>query len=102
MKSLHGFAFASDLEAQAAERAGKMLTLASARGINAIVGQGYLETEKLLESDEQIRRFLMSGVAARGIRGEVEKFEFFLIYYNAISRLPIIGFRPKSGPGNDS
>jgi hypothetical protein len=96
--SLHGFAFATDKEAQKAEREGRLLSLAFGRKMNAIVGQAYLAAADLPDDEEKIRDFLKKSVAAEAIRNDADRFRFFLLAQEKESRVPVIGFAPKATP----
>ena len=93
---MHGFAFATDVQAQKAHRDGEMLTLAYARGINAIAGFGYLGTDQPPETDAGIREFLASSLAEESIRNDVGKFTFSLAYYDPVLRMAFFKFVPKA------
>jgi hypothetical protein len=93
--NLHGFAFATDVEAQRAHRDGRMLSLAYSRGINTIAGFGYMNTDNPPQSDADIRRYLESTHAGEIMRSDMGQFDFSLAYYDPVLKLPFISFRPK-------
>jgi hypothetical protein len=93
LPAMHGFAFATDREAQLAYREGRMLSLANARGINTITGFSYLDMEQPIQSPDELREFLRAGLAEPLMRAEIDNFEFTLLYYDPELRLPIIAFR---------
>jgi hypothetical protein len=95
--NMHGFAFATDVEAQRAYRAGRMLSLAYSRGINTVAGLGYLSTDHAPQSDADIRKFLGNNIlSAQIMNSEMDRFEFSLAYYDPVLKMPFISFRPKT------
>ncbi len=98
LPSIHGFAFATDTEAQKAYREGKMLAVASARGINVITGD-YLATD-LAPLQTDLVGYLKSSLAWETMRNEAEHYDFSLLYYDAPLRLPFIAFKPKTDAVN--
>lgn len=97
LPSMHGFAFATDVEAQRAYRTGRMLSLAYSRGINTIAGLGYLSTDHAPQSDADIRKFLSNNIlSAQIMNSEMDQFEFSLAYYDPVLKMPFISFKPKS------
>jgi hypothetical protein len=96
LPNLHGFAFATDVEAQRAHRAGRMLSLGYSRGINAIAGFGYMHADAAPRTDAEIREYLGKSLAAGIIRADVDQFEFSLAYYDPVLKLPFFSFRPKA------
>lgn len=95
LPALHGFALATDPEAQRAATNGNLLSLAYRRKINAIIGFGYLHASTLSDNDEEIRAFIKRSVAFEAVRNDLNRFSFFLIAYDARTQLPVIGFRPR-------
>ncbi len=91
---MHGFAFATDVDAQRAYKAGRMLSLAYARDINTLTGLFYMTTDKAPQSDAQIREYLRGTLAWDIMRSESDKFEFSLAYYDPVLKLPFISFKP--------
>ena len=95
--NMHGFAFATDVEAQRAYRTGRMLSLAYSRGINTVAGLGYLSTDHAPQSDADIRKFLGNNIlSAQIMNSEMDQFEFSLAYYDPVLKMPFISFRPKT------
>ncbi len=94
--NLHGFAFAIDVDGQKAHKAGKMLSLAYARGIDCIAGFEYMSVDQPPRSDAEIKRYLSQSLANEGIRAEVDQFEFSLAYFDPVIKMPFFSFRPKS------
>ena len=94
--NMHGFAFATDVEAQRAYKDGRMLSLAYSRGINAISRQGYLAAANAPHSDLEIRESLRKSLAGQIMRSEMDQFDFSLAYYDPVLKLPFILFRPKT------
>jgi hypothetical protein len=92
--NLHGFAFATDLEAQEAYKHGRLLTLAASRGIDTITGEGYLNMDQPLYSSEELRKFLLATPAETMMRAEVNAFDFSLLYYDTVLKMPFISFKP--------
>ena len=93
---MHGFAFATDTEAQKAYRNGKMLALATQRGINTLTGAIYmppLENAANLGSQE-LREYLKHTLAWDTMHGEAENYTFSLAYYDNDTKLPFIKFEP--------
>jgi hypothetical protein len=94
--SMHGFAFATDVNAQKAYREGRMLTLALSRGINALTGFGYLPK---LDNQSQFQAnplaYLKNSLAWDTMFAEADKFDFNLIYYDEDLKMPFILFRAK-------
>ncbi len=98
LPSMHGFAFATDREAQRAYGDGKMLSLAYSRGINTLTGFGYLATDSPPLSDPEIRRYLLGNNLSRQVVLNDEKdYEFSLAYYDPVLKLPFIRFSPRVG-----
>jgi hypothetical protein len=95
--NIHGFAFATDVEAQKAFREGKMLSLATSRGVNAITGYGYLPpiTNKS-QVEGNLAGYFKESLAWPVMSAEADKFEFSLVYYDEELKLPFIVFRPKA------
>jgi hypothetical protein len=93
--NMHGFAFATDVEAQRAHREGRMLSLAYSRGINAITGFEYMRTDTPPRSQAEIQEYLRKSLAAEIMRTEMEKFDFTLAYYDPVLKMPFISFTPK-------
>ena len=95
--NMHGFAFATDIEAQQAYRNGKMLSLAYSRGINTIAGFEYMSAGHAPQSDIDIRQYLSNNpLSAEIMRSEVDQFDFSLAYYDPVLKMPFILFKPKS------
>lgn len=94
--NMHGFAFAIDLEGQKAHKAGRMLSLAYSRGIDAIAGFGYMTMEQPLQSQDEIKAYLAKSLANDGIRAEMDQFEFSLAYFDPVLKMPFISFKPKA------
>ncbi len=95
--NMHGFAFATDVEAQRAYRTGRMLSLAYSRGINTVAGLGYLSADHAPQSDADIRKFLGNNIlSAQIMNSEMDHFEFALAYYDPVLKMPFISFRPKT------
>ena len=95
MPNLHGFAFATDVEAQKAHQAGRMLSLAYSRGINSIAGAGYLSAETAPETDSEIHTYLQNSLAWETMKGEANNFEFSLAYWDPELKMPFFTFRPR-------
>jgi hypothetical protein len=94
---MHGFAFATDVEAQRAYRTGRMLSLAYSRGINTVAGFEYMSGDYAPRSDIDIREFLRDNpLSADTMRSEMDQFEFSLAYYDPVLKMPFILFKPKS------
>jgi hypothetical protein len=103
LPSMHGFAFATDVEAQRAYRTGSMLSLAYLRGINTIAGLGYMSSDHPLQSDTDIRHYLKGNpLSAEIVRSDVDKFDFSLAYYDPVLKMPFISFKPKDNNLADS
>ena len=96
LPNLHGFAFAIDVEGQKAHKAGKMLSLAYARGINCVTGFGYMSVDQPPRSDADIKRYLVHSLAAEGTRAEMDQFDFSLAYYDPVPKMPFFSFKPKA------
>jgi hypothetical protein len=97
LPNMHGFAFATDIEAQRAYQTGRMLSLAYLRGINTVAGFEYLSTEHPPQSDADIRKFLSDNpLTAVIVRSEIDHFEFSLAYYDPVLKMPFIAFKPKA------
>ena len=94
--TMHGFAFATDVEAQKAHRTATMLTLAQARGINTITGFQYLAADTPPQTDAEIREYLKAPLAMESVRGDMDKFDFKLAYYDPVLKMPFITFTPKA------
>jgi hypothetical protein len=92
LPNVHGFAFATDVAAQRAHRAGKLLSLAESRNIDAIAGFRYLVSDDPPTTDAEIRKFLLAGVASDGIRSEVDLYSFSLAYFARGARMPFFRF----------
>jgi hypothetical protein len=93
---MHGFAFATDVEAQRANREGKMLSLAYARGINTIAGFEYLSADVPPTTDAEIRQYLKDNpLAGSIIRADIDSYEFSLAYYDPVLKMPFLSFKPK-------
>ncbi|MFT3928830.1 MAG: hypothetical protein QM709_00920 [Spongiibacteraceae bacterium] len=92
--NLHGFAFATDVEAQKAHKAGKMLSLAYSRGIDCIAGFEYMSAEQPPQTDADIKNYLRHSLAEEGIRAEMDRFNFSLAYYDPILKMPFFTFQP--------
>ena len=93
--NMHGFAFATDVEAQRAHRAGRMLSLAYARGINTIAGFGYMATDNPPKTDAEIREYLRNSLGWETMSSEIDQFDFSLAYYDPVLKWPFISFKPK-------
>lgn len=89
---MHGFGFATDVQAQKAHRAGKMLSLGLERKINGLVGFGYMTSGNAPSTDREIREFLKTGLAMQTLSAEVDQFEFSLAYYDPVLKLPFFRF----------
>lgn len=96
LPNLHGFAFATDVEGQKAHKAGKMLSLAYARGIDGIAGFEYMSAEQPPRTDADIKDYLRHSLAAEAIRAEIDQFKFSLAYYDPILKMPFFTFQPKT------
>jgi hypothetical protein len=92
--NMHGFAFATDVEAQRAHQQGRMLSLAYSRGINTIAGFGYMSTDTPPHSEAEIRDYLCHSLAAGIMRAEMDQFDFSLAYYDPALKMPFISFTP--------
>jgi len=94
--NMHGFAFATDVEAQQAYREGRMLSLAYSRGINTVAGFEYMSTGHPPQTDADIRQYLAgNSLSAQIMDSEMDKFEFSLAYYDPGLKMPFIEFKPK-------
>jgi hypothetical protein len=93
---VHGFAFATDVQAQKAHDEGRMLSLAYARGINTIAGFGYMTTEDPPTGDSGIREYLRNSLAYQTMYGEIDQFQFSLVYYDPGLKMPFFSFRPRA------
>ncbi len=93
--NMHGFAFATDVEAQRAHRAGRMLSLAYSRGINTIAGFGYMATDNPPKTDAEIREYLRNSLGWETMSSEMDQFDFSLAYYDPVLKWPFISFQPK-------
>jgi hypothetical protein len=97
LPSMHGFAFATDVQAQRAFKAGRMLSLAYSRGINTITGFGYLATDSPPLTDAAIRSYLLSSNLSRQVILNDEKdYDFSLAYYDPVLKMPFFLFAPKA------
>jgi hypothetical protein len=94
--TMHGFAFATDLEAQRAHKTGHMLSLAYSRGINSITGFQYLSIDDPPRSSVDIRRYLRASLAVQTMYAELDDFDFSLAYYDPVLKMPFFAFQPKS------
>ena len=94
--NMHGFAFAIDLEGQKAHKAGRMLSLAYSRGIDAIAGFGYMTMDQALQSQDEIKGYLAKSLANDGIRAELDQFEYSVVYLDPVLKMPFIAFKPKA------
>lgn len=95
--NMHGFAFATDVQAQQAYRSGNMLSLAYSRGINTIAGFEYMSADHPPQSDTDIREYLRDNpLSAETMRSEMDQFELSLAYYDPVLKMPFISFKPKS------
>ena len=92
---MHGFAFATDVEAQKAHREGRMLTLAYSRGINTLAGAGYLANDNPPATDATIRDYLRKSIAVETMKADEDDFTFTLAYYDPVLRMPFYSFAPK-------
>ena len=96
LPNLHGFAFATDVQAQNAHTQGAMLSLAYARGINCITGFDYMVTDTPPATDAQIRQYLRQSLAGEIMTADLDRFDFSLVYYDPVLKLPFIAFRPRA------
>jgi hypothetical protein len=94
--NMHGFAFATDVEAQRAHKAGRMLSLAYSRGINTIAGFGYMSTDNPPKTDAEIRQYLRTSLGWETMSSEMDQFDFSLAYYDPVLKWPFISFKPKA------
>jgi hypothetical protein len=94
LPSMHGFAFATDLEAQRAHKSGRMLSLAYSRGINSITGFGYVATDNPPRSNSDIRAYLRNSLAIQTMFAELDDFDFSLAYYDPVLKMPFFSFQP--------
>jgi len=94
--NMHGFAFATDVEAQRAHKANRMLSLAYARGINTVAGFGYMSTDTPPRTDAEIRQYLRDSLAWEDMSAEADQFDFSLAYYDPVLKWPFIKFKPKA------
>lgn len=95
LPNLHGFAFATDVDAQRAHREGRMLSLAYSRGINAIAGFGYMSSDAPPQSDAAIRQYLRNSIALQTMSSEIDQFDYSLAYYDPVLKMPFFSFKPK-------
>jgi hypothetical protein len=93
---MHGFAFATDVDAQRAYRKGSMLSLAYSRGINTIAGADYLSADNPPQTDADIRKYLRNSLAWDAMKSEMDKFDFALAYYDPAMKMPFFSFKPKA------
>jgi hypothetical protein len=94
--NMHGFAFATDVDAQRAHKAGRMLSLAYSRGINTIAGFEYMSTDIPPRTDAEIRQYLRNSLAWETMSSEIDHFDFSLAYYDPVLKWPFISFKPKT------
>ena len=92
---MHGFAFATDVEAQHAHRTGHMLSLASSRGINTITGFEYLATDSPPHTQAEIEDYLSGGLAGPLVKSEIDQFDYTLAYYDPVLKMPFVSFTPR-------
>jgi hypothetical protein len=93
--NMHGFAFATDVEAQQAHRECRMLSLAYSRGINTITGFEYMRADTPPQSQADIQDYLRKSLAAEIMRAEMDQFDFSLAYYDPVLKMPFISFTPR-------
>jgi hypothetical protein len=94
--NMHGFAFATDVDAQRAHKASRMLSLAYSRGINTIAGFEYMSTDNPPRTDAEIRQYLRNSLAWETMSSEMDQFDFSLAYYDPVLKWPFISFKPKT------
>jgi hypothetical protein len=92
---MHGFAFATDVEAQRTHTDGHMLALAYSRGINTITGFDYLYTDNPPHTQAEIESYLKASLFGPVIKNEIDQFDYKLAYYDPVLKLPFISFSPK-------
>ena len=95
MPNMHGFAFATDVQAQKAHRQGTMLSLATERRINTIAGFSYITADTPPQTDAEIREYLSHTLAWECIHSEADHFQFALAYYDPVLKMPFITFTPR-------
>jgi hypothetical protein len=95
MPNMHGFAFATDVQAQQAHRQGRMLSLAASRGINTIAGFSYMFTDDPPQTDAAIREYFAHTLAWDTMHGEADHFQFALAYYDPVLKMPFFTFTPR-------
>ena len=93
--AMHGFAFATDVEAQKAYRNGKMLSLALSRGINTITGATYMPAiaNSANATSADLLSYLKKTLAWETMYAEADKFQYSLVYYDNDLHLPFIKFQ---------
>ncbi len=96
MPMLHGFAFATDPQAQLAFRSGRMLSLATSRGINGLTGLDYMNTPVPPQTDAEIRAYLRGSIAQLSLAQDLDQYTFSLAYYDSAWKLPFIKFTPRN------
>jgi hypothetical protein len=95
LPNVHGFGFATDVEAQRSLRAASLLGLAHARGLDCLTGYTYLCSDTVPRTDGEIREFLRASKVTAGLRDDLDRFSFELLHYDPVLRLPFIRFTPR-------
>ena len=95
LPNMHGFDFATDVEAQKAHRQGNMLSLATTRGINAIAGFSYMFTNTPPQTDATICEYLSHTLAWDTMHAEADRFPFALAYNDPVLKMPYFTFTPR-------
>ena len=94
--TMHGFAFAGDIESLRALREGRLLRLAYARGHKILTGPTYLALTTPLPTSDAAREFLRSSFLDDRVKSELDQFDFRLVYVTQGTDAPFFEFVPRN------
>lgn len=83
LPAMHGWAFATDVEAYEAYKRGAFLHLARARGHDVLTSLDYFPIEHVLVTSDEIREHFRSGPFPTELRAELDQYDFEPVYQDA-------------------
>jgi hypothetical protein len=97
--TLHGFAFAADLETFTALRERRLLSHAYARGHRVLTSICYMAMPEPVEGSEALREFLKASFLEDDVKAELDQFDYRLLYIEPTSKAPFIELIPRGQAG---
>lgn len=96
---VHGFTFAGDVGSFEAKRRGEFLSYSYARGFRILTSAEYFDLPAKVSTSKQLRDFLKASFLDDKTKGELDRFDYELVYYEKDAGAPFIRFYPRDVAG---